>query len=202
MPPNSESQRNTPWQTQTIDQAARSRLKSHGPLVIWITGIPASGKSTLANRLEARLHAMGRHTYLLDGDNLRHGLNQDLGFSQEDRVENVRRVAEVARLMADAGLVVIAALISPYRSQRQMARSLMPEGRFLEVFVDTPLTVAESRDPKGHYKRARSGSLDNFTGVGAPYEPPENPDVRVDGATLSPDKEVDLVIEVMLKRGL
>lgn len=199
---NAESPRDVRWQAPTIDQAARSRLKAHGPLVIWITGIPASGKSTLANRLEARLHEMGRHTYLLDGDNLRHGLNQDLGFSPADRIENVRRVAEVARLMADAGLIVIAALISPYRSQREMARSLIPPGRFLEVFVDTPLAVAESRDPKGHYKRARAGSLDNFTGVGSPYEPPENPDVRIDGATLSPENEVDLVLEAMRERGL
>jgi bifunctional enzyme CysN/CysC len=164
-----------------VDRAARVRLKGHEPRVVWLTGLSGSGKSTVADATVAVLHSQGVHTYVLDGDNVRTGLNRDLGFTPEDRAENVRRVAEVARLMADAGLVVIVALVSPYRSDRRAARSTFAEGEFLEVFVDTPLHVAQKRDPKGLYAKAATGQIPNMTGVGQEYEPPENPDVHLDG---------------------
>src|SRR5688572_18491253 len=153
---------NVHWQAVDIDRAARAASKGQRPCVLWFTGLSSAGKSTIANLVEKKLHAMGKHTYLLDGDNIRHGLNKDLGFTEAARVENIRRVAEVARLMADAGLIVLSAFISPFRSERQMARRLLPEGDFLEVFVDTPLEVAEARDPKGLYRKARRGELANF----------------------------------------
>ena len=171
---------NVHWQALDVDRAARSALKGHRGRVIWFTGISGSGKSTIANMVEKKLHAMGRHTYLLDGDNIRHGLNRDLGFTDEDRVENIRRVAEVARLMADAGLIVLVSFISPFRAERELARSLMPQGDFVEVFVDTPLEVAEQRDVKGLYAKARAGELKNFTGIDSPYEAPESPEIRID----------------------
>jgi len=171
---------NVHWQALDVDRAARSGLKGHRGRVIWFTGLSGSGKSTIANMVEKKLHAMGRHTYLLDGDNIRHGLNRDLGFTDEDRVENIRRVAEVARLMADAGLIVLVSFISPFRAERALARGLMPEGDFVEVFVDTPLEVAEQRDVKGLYAKARAGELKNFTGIDSPYEPPEAPEIRID----------------------
>jgi len=187
-------------QAQDVDRAARAAIKGHKPAVLWFTGLSGAGKSTLANLVEMRLHAMGRHTAMLDGDNLRHGLNRDLGFRAEDRVENVRRVAEVARLMADAGLVVLVALISPFRAERAFARSLLPEGEFIEVFVDAPLSVAEARDPKGLYARARRGELANFTGIDSPYEVPLNPELRIDGQALSAQAACDRVIELLLSR--
>ena len=177
---------NVHWQALDVDRAARAALKGQRGRVIWFTGLSGSGKSTIANLVEKKLHAMGRHTYLLDGDNIRHGLNRDLGFTDEDRVENIRRVAEVARLMADAGLIVLVSFISPFRAERALARSLMPEGDFVEVFVDTPLAVAEQRDVKGLYAKARAGELKNFTGIDSPYEPPEAPEIRIDTTRLQP----------------
>jgi bifunctional enzyme CysN/CysC len=184
-----------------VDKAARASLKGQRPCVLWFTGLSGSGKSTIANIVEKRLHAMGRHTYLLDGDNVRHGLNKDLGFTEADRVENVRRVGEVAKLMADAGLIVMTAFISPYRAERRLAQSLLAEGEFLEVHVDTPLDVAESRDVKGLYRKARRGELKNFTGIDAPYEVPEHPALRVNTAELSADEAADKVIELLRARG-
>jgi len=182
------------WQHLDIDRESRARALGQRPRVVWFTGLSGSGKSTIANIVEKKLHAAGRHTYLLDGDNLRHGLNRDLGFTEADRVENIRRAAEVARLMADAGLIVLVGLISPFRAERDMARSLLPEGDFIEVFVDTPLEVCERRDPKGLYARARAGRLANFTGIDSPYEPPPNPELRLDGTHASPEHLADLVI--------
>ncbi|MCB9390875.1 MAG: sulfate adenylyltransferase subunit CysN [Acidimicrobiia bacterium] len=163
---------NVHWQSLEVDAQAHARLKGHGPAVLWFTGLSGAGKSTIANLVEKRLHGDGVHTTLLDGDNVRHGLNKDLGFTEQDRVENIRRVAEVSKLMFDAGLVVAVSFISPFRSERQMARSIIPEGRFCEVFVDTPLAVAEERDVKGLYRKARAGRLPNFTGIDSPYEAP------------------------------
>ena len=185
---------NTVWQDMTIGKAARSEAKGQVPCVLWFTGLSGAGKSTVADRLEQRMHALGMHTYLLDGDNVRHGLNRDLGFTDADRVENVRRVAEVAKLMVDAGLVVMVSLISPFRAERQLARDLMAQGEFIEVFVDTPLSVCEERDPKGLYQRARSGELVNFTGIDSPYEPPEEPEIVLNAAEEDPDTLADRVL--------
>ena len=185
-----------------VDKTARGSIKGQKPCVLWLTGLSGAGKSTIANLVEKKLHAMGRHTYLLDGDNVRHGLNKDLGFTDADRVENIRRVAEVAKLMVDAGLIVITAFISPFRSERAMARALVEEGEFLEVHVDTPLAVAEERDPKGLYKKARRGELKNFTGIDSPYEPPEAPEVRVSTAECTPEEAADRVVEALTGRGL
>jgi len=182
-------------QRTAIDQAARSELKGHPPAVFWFTGLSGSGKSTVASAFEQRLHALGVHTYLLDGDNLRHGLNRDLGFTESDRVENIRRVAEVARLMSDAGLVVLTAFISPFKAERELARELIGGGRFVEVFVDTPLSIAEQRDPKGLYAKARRGELRNFTGIDSPYEPPDAPECRLDAGALSVDACVGALLE-------
>ncbi|WP_457795797.1 adenylyl-sulfate kinase [Methylocystis sp. S23] len=170
---------NIHWQALTIDKAARAAQKGQAPTVLWFTGLSGSGKSTIANFLEKALHAKGRHTFLLDGDNVRHGLNRDLGFTDADRVENVRRVAEVAKLMSDAGLIVLVSLISPFRSERRMAREMTPDGEFIEIFIDTPIEECARRDPKGLYKRAMSGKIHNFTGVSSPYEPPEAPEIHL-----------------------
>ncbi|EGJ11028.1 MULTISPECIES: sulfate adenylyltransferase subunit CysN [Rubrivivax] len=185
-----------------IDKAARSLQKGQKPVVLWFTGLSGAGKSTIANLVEKRLHALGRHSYLLDGDNVRHGLNKDLGFTEADRVENVRRVGEVARLMVDAGLIVLTAFISPFRAERRLARSLVADGEFIEVHVDTPLDVAESRDVKGLYKKARRGELRNFTGIDSPYEPPENPEMRIDTTELTAERAADRVIELLRERGV
>ncbi|MGL1832992.1 sulfate adenylyltransferase subunit CysN [Rhodocyclaceae bacterium SMB388] len=185
-----------------VDKAARAAAKRQKPCVLWFTGLSGAGKSTIANLVEKRLHAMGRHTYLLDGDNVRHGLNKDLGFTDADRVENIRRIAEVAKLMVDAGLIVLTAFISPFRAERQMARGLVEEGEFIEVFVDTPLAVAEERDVKGLYKKARRGDLKNFTGIDSPYEQPEAPELRLDTVTFDPEKAADAVIETLRQRGI
>ncbi|MGA9857942.1 MAG: sulfate adenylyltransferase subunit CysN [Solirubrobacteraceae bacterium] len=176
---------NVRWQTLTVDAGARARSMQQTPCVLWFTGLSGAGKSTIADRVETELHRRGHHTYMLDGDNVRHGLNRDLGFTDADRVENIRRVSEVARLMVDAGLIVLVSFISPFRSEREMARALFDAGQFLEVFVDTPLHVAEERDPKGLYRKARRGELTNFTGIDSPYEPPELPDVQLDTTRLS-----------------
>src|SRR5690606_26255006 len=158
---------------------------------IWLTGLSGAGKSTIANLVEKRLHADGRHTYILDGDNVRHGLNKDLGFTDEDRVENIRRVAEVAKLMVDAGLIVLVSFISPFRAERRMARDLMGEGELVAVYIDTPLAVAESRAVKGLYRKPRSGQLKNFTGVDSPYAPPENAEITLDSLQLSPEQAAE-----------
>ncbi|GAP66490.1 sulfate adenylyltransferase large subunit [Mizugakiibacter sediminis] len=170
---------NVHWQHIDVDKAARATIKGQKPCCLWFTGLSGSGKSTIANLVERRLHALGYHTYILDGDNVRHGLNRDLGFTDEDRVENIRRVAEVAKLMVDAGLIVLVSFISPFRSERRMARALFGEGEFLEVFVDTPLAECERRDPKGLYRRARAGQISNFTGIDSPYEAPEAPEITL-----------------------
>lgn len=170
---------NVHWQALDVNKQARALQKHQKPAVLWFTGLSGSGKSTIANLVEKRLHALGMHTYILDGDNVRHGLNRDLGFTDEDRVENIRRVAEVAKLMADAGLIVLVSFISPFRSERQTARELMPNGEFVEVFVDTPLEVCAARDPKGLYAKARRGELRNFTGIDSPYEAPETPEIHL-----------------------
>ncbi len=185
-----------------VDKAARATLKGQTPCVLWFTGLSGAGKSTIANLVEKQLLAMGRHTYLLDGDNVRHGLNKDLGFSETDRVENVRRVGEVARLMVDAGLIVLTAFISPFRAERALARSLLAEGEFLEIHVDTPLEVAESRDVKGLYRKARRGELRNFTGIDSPYEVPEDPALRVNTADCSAEEAAGLVLALLKERGL
>ena len=186
---------NIHWQALDVHKPARAAQKGQSPKVLWFTGLSGAGKSTIANLVEKKLFADGRHTYLLDGDNVRHGLNKDLGFTDEDRVENIRRVAEVAKLMADAGLIVLVSFISPFRSERRMARDLMAEGEFVEVFVDTPLAVAEGRDVKGLYKKARSGELKNFTGVDSPYEPPEHAEIRIDTTTLSAEEAAELIVQ-------
>ncbi|MEZ5459930.1 MAG: sulfate adenylyltransferase subunit CysN [Steroidobacteraceae bacterium] len=188
---------NLHWQSLEIDRAQRAVAKRQRACVIWLTGLSGAGKSTIANLLEKRLFTLGKHTYLLDGDNVRHGLNKDLGFTAEDRVENIRRVAEVSRLMADAGLIVIVSFISPYRAERRMARELMAPGEFVEVFVDTPLAVAESRDVMGLYAKARRGELRNFTGIDAPYEEPESPELRIDGAAEGAEAAADRILQYL-----
>ena len=170
---------NVHWQAVEVNKKAHADLKAQRPAVLWFTGLSASGKSTVANALEKILHAKGKHTYLLDGDNIRHGLNRDLGFTAEDRVENIRRVAEVARLMADAGLIVLVSFISPFRSERRLAREMMEDGEFTEIFIDTPIEVCAERDPKGLYKKAQAGEIANFTGISSPYEPPENAELHL-----------------------
>ena len=189
-------------QAVDVDKAARSGLMGHKPAVLWFTGLSGAGKSTIANLVEKKLHAAGVHSYLLDGDNVRHGLNKDLGFTEADRVENVRRVGEVARLMADAGLIVLTAFISPFRSERALARSLVAEGEFIEIHVDTPLDVAEQRDVKGLYKKARRGELANFTGIDSPYEAPETPELRLDTTAASAEQAADRVVALLRERGL
>jgi bifunctional enzyme CysN/CysC len=190
------------WQEVAVDKRARAALKGQKPAVLWFTGLSGSGKSTIANIVEQRLHASGRHTVLLDGDNMRHGLNRDLGFSEADRVENIRRAAETARLMTEAGLIVIASFISPYRSDRAFARERMAEGEFVEIYVDTPVADCRRRDPKGLYKRADAGLIENFTGVTAPYEAPKSPDVHLVTATATPEQHAERVIAELRERGL
>ncbi|ENO75636.1 sulfate adenylyltransferase, large subunit [Thauera sp. 27] len=185
-----------------VNKQARAALKNQHGCVLWFTGLSGAGKSSIANLVEKKLHALGHHTYLLDGDNVRHGLNKDLGFTDADRVENIRRVAEVAKLMVDAGLIVLTAFISPFKSERRMARGLVEEGEFVEVFVDTPLEVAEARDVKGLYKKARRGELKNFTGIDSPYEAPENPELRLTTPQLSLDAAADAVIATLRLRGV
>jgi bifunctional enzyme CysN/CysC len=190
------------WQALDVSKRARAGLSHQKPCVLWFTGLSGAGKSTIANLVEKQLHADGRQTYLLDGDNVRHGLNKDLGFTDQDRVENIRRVAEVARLMVDAGLIVLVSFISPFRAERRMARSLVEAGEFFEVFVDTALTVAEARDAKGLYGKARRGELKNFTGIDSPYETPENPEIRLDTSTLTPEAAADRVILRLREAGI
>jgi bifunctional enzyme CysN/CysC len=189
-------------QAVDVDKVQRAASLDQKPYVVWLTGLSGAGKSTIANMVERKLHGLGRHTYLLDGDNVRHGLNKDLGFTSADRVENIRRVAEVAKLMVDAGLIVLVSFISPFRSERLMARELFEEGEFIEVFVDASLEVAEQRDPKGLYKKARQGQLKNFTGIDSPYETPEHPELHVSTDATTPEEAASLVLEALVARGL
>jgi bifunctional enzyme CysN/CysC len=193
---------NIHWQAVDIHKASRSELKGQKSCILWFTGLSGAGKSTIANLVEKKLAHLGRHTYLLDGDNVRHGLNKDLGFTDVDRVENIRRVAEVAKLMVDAGLIVLVSFISPFRSERQMARGLVEPGEFLEVFVDTSLAEAERRDRKGLYKKARAGQIKNFTGIDSPYETPQNAEITIDTAKLSAEEAADFLVAQLKKNGI
>ena len=188
-------------QALDIDKSARAELKGQRPVMLWFTGLSGSGKSTIANALERRLHAMGRHTTILDGDNVRHGLNGDLGFTDADRVENIRRVSEVGKLMLEAGLIVLVSFISPFRSERRMARAMVEEGEFVEIHVDTPLDVAEARDVKGLYAKARRGEIANFTGIDSPYEPPQNPEIRLSTTESTPDEAAETLLRFLIARG-
>ncbi|WP_421848064.1 sulfate adenylyltransferase subunit CysN [Novosphingobium sp.] len=189
---------NVHWQALDVTREAHARMKGQSPAVLWFTGLSGSGKSTIANLVEKKLHALGKHTFLLDGDNVRHGLNKDLGFTEADRIENIRRVAEVAKLMTDAGLIVLTAFISPFRAERDMVRALLRDGEFFEIFVDTPLEEAERRDVKGLYKKARSGALKNFTGIDSPYEAPEKPEIRVDTMRETPEEAAERIVALII----
>jgi bifunctional enzyme CysN/CysC len=189
---------NVHWQTTEVTRERRARLLHQKPAVLWLTGLSGAGKSTIANLVETKLASLDRHTILLDGDNLRHGLNSDLGFSEADRAENIRRVGEVAKLLTDAGLIVISAFISPFRAERAMVRRLLRPGEFFEVFIDTPLALAEARDVKGLYKKARAGQLTHFTGVDSPYEIPHAPELRIDTTKLSLEEAADAIIRLLI----
>ena len=189
---------NVHWQAVEIDRDAHARQKGQTPKLLWFTGLSGSGKSTIANLVEKKLHALGRHSFLLDGDNVRHGLNKDLGFTDADRVENIRRVGEVAKLMTDAGLIVLTAFISPFRAERDLVRGMLPEGDFVEIFVDTPLAEAERRDVKGLYAKARAGEIAHFTGISSPYEPPESADIRIDTTRETPEAAAERIVEKVL----
>jgi bifunctional enzyme CysN/CysC len=186
---------NVHWQAVDITREAHAAQKGQTPKLLWFTGLSGSGKSTIANLVEKKLYALGRHSFLLDGDNVRHGLNKDLGFTETDRIENIRRVGEVAKLMTDSGLIVLTAFISPFRAERDMVRSMLPAGDFIEIFVDTPLDIAEARDVKGLYKKARSGALKNFTGIDSPYETPETPDICIDTTQMTPEAAAEMIVE-------
>jgi bifunctional enzyme CysN/CysC len=189
---------NVHWQALDVTREVHAQLKNQKPAVLWFTGLSGAGKSTIANLVEKKLARMNRHTFLLDGDNVRHGLNRDLGFTEADRVENIRRVGEVAKLMTDAGLIVLTAFISPFRAERKMVREMMQPGEFVEIFIDTPLSDAEQRDVKGLYKKARAGQLANFTGIDSPYEAPENPEIHIDTTQITPEQAADLIIERLI----
>lgn len=192
---------NIVWHNHHVTQADRSELKQQKPCILWFTGLSGSGKSTVANAVEAKLFELQKHTFLLDGDNVRHGLNQGLGFSEEDRIENIRRVGEVAKLFTDAGLIVLTAFISPFQADRQMVRELARPGEFIEVFIDTPLSVCEQRDPKGLYKKARAGQIKDFTGIDSPYEAPDEPEVRIINDGIKVEDAAQQVIDYLQGRG-
>ncbi|MCE0494031.1 adenylyl-sulfate kinase [Vibrio salinus] len=193
---------NIVWHQHAVDKNFRAQLKKQKPAVLWFTGLSGAGKSTVAGALENKLAQLGYHTYLLDGDNVRHGLCSDLGFSAQDRRENIRRIGELAKLMADAGLIVLTAFISPHRAERQLVRELLPEGEFLEVFVNTSLAVCEQRDPKGLYKKARTGEITNFTGVSAEYEEPLNPEIDLPAGDLPIEQLVEFCLQALRKRSI
>ncbi len=192
---------NIHWQAININKQAHAAIKGQTPFILWFTGLSGSGKSTVANLVEKKLYSLGKHTYLLDGDNVRHGLNKDLGFTDADRVENIRRIAEVAKLMVDSGQIVLVSFISPFRSERRMARELVEQGEFFEIFIDTPIHIAEERDPKGLYKKMRRGELKNFTGIDSPYEVPENAEIRIDTTTQIPEQAVEQIISYLTQVG-
>lgn len=187
------------WHEHEVNKAARSAQKSQTPCIIWFTGLSGSGKSTIAGALEQALFGLGQHTYLLDGDNVRHGLNKDLGFSDEDRIENIRRIGEISKLFVDAGMIVLSAFISPFKEDRRMVRDLVGDKEFVEVFMDTPLATCEDRDPKGLYKKARLGEIKNFTGIDSEYETPEKPEVAIDTSTMSVEQCVIAIVEYLQK---
>lgn len=193
---------NTVWHNHKVTRAERAKIKHQKPSLLWFTGLSGSGKSTIANALDVALHHRGYHTFLLDGDNVRHGLNKDLGFSDSDRVENIRRIGEVSKLFTDSGLIVLSAFISPFTSDRRMVRNLFPAGEFIEVFMDTPLATCEERDPKGLYQKARAGQIKHFTGIDSPYEAPERAEVRLDTSEMTVDDCVDSLIDFLLERDL
>ncbi|MDD5065175.1 MAG: adenylyl-sulfate kinase [Phycisphaerae bacterium] len=195
------TENNIIWHHHHISKQERSGQKSQKPCILWFTGLSGSGKSTIANALEAQLYEMGKHTYLLDGDNVRHGLNYDLGFSDKDRIENIRRIGEVGKLFVDAGLIVISAFISPFCSDRQIVRELVEDSEFIEVFIDTPLEVCEQRDPKGLYQKARNGEISSFTGISSPYESPHNPEVHLHTAQQSVEESVKIIIKYLQQKG-
>lgn len=196
-----QNNNNIVWHNQSITKEKRLTLLNQKPCILWFTGLSGSGKSTIANAVELELFKRGRKTYLLDGDNVRHGLNKDLGFSEQDRIENIRRIGEVAKLFVDSGLIVLTAFISPFKSDRQIARSLVKYDEFIEVFIDTPLEVCEQRDPKGLYKKARDGAIKNFTGISSPYEAPEDPQIHIKTDEHSIQECVDIVINYLIKFG-
>ena len=192
---------NIHWHTEDVAPGERAAIKGQGPCVIWLTGLSGSGKSTLANVLERSLVEMGRHTMLMDADNIRKGLNRDLGFSKAERVENIRRIGEVAKLMTDAGLIVITAFISPFQADRDMVRALLPAGKFFEIYLSTPLDVCEARDPKGLYRKARQGVIPDFTGISSPYEEPLQPELRINTAMLPVNECADLITDLLAQKG-
>jgi len=192
---------NIVWHSHKVTKSQRSALKKQRPCILWFTGLSGSGKSTIANAVEKRLFEMGKHTYLLDGDNIRHGLNRELGFSDEDRAENIRRIGEVAKLFVDSGIIVLSAFISPFRGDRKRVRELVEKGEFVEIFVDVPLEVCEARDPKGLYRKARKGEIGDFTGISSPYEAPEAPEIRVLAHEKSVEESVDQIIDYLKERG-
>jgi len=193
---------NIVWHNHKITRAERAASKNQKPCLLWFTGLSGSGKSTIANALDVALHQRGYHTFLLDGDNVRHGLCEDLGFSDDDREENIRRIGEVSKLFADAGLIVLSAFISPFTSDRRLVRKLFPAGEFIEVFMDTPLETCEERDPKGLYRKARAGEIKRFTGIDSPYEMPQHPEVRLDTSTMTVDDCVEILIQHLVRNSL
>jgi len=195
------SNKNIIWHDHHITKEERASIKSQKPCILWFTGLSGSGKSTIANAVEAALWEQGKHTYLLDGDNIRMGLNQGLGFSNKDRIENIRRIGEVSKLFVDAGLIVLTAFISPFQRERNMVRELVQEKEFIEIFIDTPLEVCESRDPKGLYKKAREGKIPDFTGISSPYEAPQTPEIHINNDNISIKEITDQIINYLQKKG-
>jgi len=193
--------KNIVWHDHHVSKQQRAKLKEQKPCILWFTGLSGSGKSTIANAVELKLNELGKHTYLLDGDNIRMGLNKGLGFSDEDRVENIRRIGEVSKLFVDAGLIVLTAFISPFQEERDKVKNLVEDGEFIEVFIDTPLEVCEGRDPKGIYKKARDGEIPNFTGISSPYEAPTKAEIHIKNDKISIDECVEKVIEYLKNRG-